>query len=301
MVDTGAEEYELVAHDEMQYLRDELRRLKKEANIIPLTHHEDNSAPVQMSRNAAQLHNSIERLNESITRLLMLFERAELDPKSSQAPEMKKLEGQNEQIASGLVQVVTMIRDQQNQLDSLGKLYGNILTRMNKPHPRDMTYKIPPIPPTPPGQPVPTLQQMPMPPEKVPIPLAPKAPLPPPTHQEIPLINSYARENFTPLPSARNPPTWMSKESAIQNQPVSEAQRIRPQPPSTPMMAERSAYNVELPNPRINPIKRFNINTSAEEDHAVAPDLPLPPSPQMSAVHSDIPPPKKGFLSRFIK
>ncbi|MFH1072614.1 MAG: hypothetical protein V1743_04255 [Nanoarchaeota archaeon] len=155
------DDYELVAKDEIQSLRDEIKRFKmgfqpaqpSSAQQSPAelrAHQQDQPSFSSDTGRMVNLYNSMEKLNESVTRLLTLFQRAQIElikDKSSQSPDkFLKLESQNEKIANGIISMVNMIKDQQLQLNQLNTLYGELRHRMEDtlPKRRDFTFKIPP-------------------------------------------------------------------------------------------------------------------------------------------------------------
>jgi hypothetical protein len=100
MVDDG--EYELLPHEELEYLRNEIHKIKRN--------------PIQGYKEADDLKESIDKLNTSINNLITLFsntndELVEAFKKTTIEEHFEQLSSQNEQIAQGILAVAKLVED----------------------------------------------------------------------------------------------------------------------------------------------------------------------------------------------
>lgn len=103
MADDG--EYELLPHEELEYLRNELHKIKRN--------------PIQGYKKADDLKESIDKLNTSINNLITLFsntndELVDAFKKTTIEEHFDQLSSQNEQIAQGILAVAKLVEDSNN-------------------------------------------------------------------------------------------------------------------------------------------------------------------------------------------
>ncbi|MFH1916188.1 MAG: hypothetical protein ABIJ21_02905 [Nanoarchaeota archaeon] len=151
------DEYELVSHEELEFLRNELKKLRVgqakdqlphfaditpalsplpaiPARVGPETRPSEPSSPEVNSEFIRSLNASLSRLNKVLERQYVLLERAGQEAARSPSPDEKfsRLERQNEKIAGGIVGLSNMIRDQQIQINQLSLLFKSIQSKVDE-------------------------------------------------------------------------------------------------------------------------------------------------------------------------
>lgn len=132
------DEYELVSKKELDELRKKVSTEQaptqetRESEIKEL----DRFAKAGESAKIIYLNNNVEKLNHSLKRLLMLFDQAHKEM-VNQGPAanhdgLQNVMTQNEKIASGLISIANMIRDQQIQLNQMNILYRQLEGRLDE-------------------------------------------------------------------------------------------------------------------------------------------------------------------------
>jgi len=114
MADDG--EYELLPHEELEYLRNEIHKIKRN--------------PIQGYKEADDLKESIDKLNTSINNLITLFsntndELVDAFKKTTIEEHFDKLSSQNEQIAQGILAVAKLVENQNNNSSNASNNFGN--------------------------------------------------------------------------------------------------------------------------------------------------------------------------------
>jgi hypothetical protein len=93
------------------------------------------STPVDFA-SIASLNSSLEKLNVSFAKMLILFDKAEKDMANEKPDDthllIGHLESQNEKIAAGIVSMANMIRDQQIQMNQMVLLFKGMQERIEE-------------------------------------------------------------------------------------------------------------------------------------------------------------------------
>lgn len=129
----GEDEYELISRQELGRLR-MIEQAGPTAGSPPGTPAQKGGIFEQLDPALiTSLNTSLDKLNSSLSRLLILFERAQKEvAEKPEVPDNERLESQNEKIASGIVAVANMIRDQQIQINQLNILFKGIQDKMDE-------------------------------------------------------------------------------------------------------------------------------------------------------------------------
>jgi len=177
------DDYEIVPKEEVIFLKEEIKKLKRllekkkkehasentegqeqepeqTQENLPAPDQQQEQSPAQLTEplnldptqlaNFTTLQNSVQKLNESLSKLFMLFERAKSEivtnkPEFYEA-DFRKVQTQNEKIASGIITIANMIKDQQIQINQLNTLYNQMSGQIREhlPKKRDYAFKIHP-------------------------------------------------------------------------------------------------------------------------------------------------------------
>jgi GTPase SAR1 family protein len=110
------EEYEILPKDELDYLRKEVEKLKKN--------------PLGDSKKSRTLYEAVEDLNKTIKKLLTLFESTQQElikeyTKARPNEILNDVLDQNEKIAKGTLAVADMIKQQQEDITTIKKSLTN--------------------------------------------------------------------------------------------------------------------------------------------------------------------------------
>jgi hypothetical protein len=132
----GEDEFELISRQELERLRQrEQTGLQQQA--VPEQASQDIEVADAIDHSmVASLNLSLDRLNSSLSRLLIMFDKAQKEV-TAQKPDMtedkfSRIESQNEKIASGIVALANMIRDQQIQINQFNLLFKGMQERMDE-------------------------------------------------------------------------------------------------------------------------------------------------------------------------
>ena len=140
------DEYALVSEDEMKRLKQEVEKLKKN--------------PLGKTKEAKDLLDSVTELNETMREMLSIFREAtkKLEEETPQDNTLKKLDlliEQNKKIASGILALADLIKEQSRQEARPLQPVQPIQPQREMP--------LPPLPPMPRSQPLPPQRPQPVP------------------------------------------------------------------------------------------------------------------------------------------
>lgn len=112
----GDEEYELLPRQEVENLKHELERLKKN--------------PLGELKEGKSFLDSINSLNDNIKKLIDIFTKAEADlakeySQGNPAQDLKAIKEQNEQIAQGLLAVADLVKDMKEPRNAMPSMPSN--------------------------------------------------------------------------------------------------------------------------------------------------------------------------------